>query len=100
MSFATAESAFVCAIRTASFLVGFGTSAQRRNRNAEARLAGIAGSLALSRLLATLVYELRPNDPVTLASAAVVLSTPALIACWFPARRATSVDPLALLRYE
>ncbi|HTS75534.1 MAG TPA: ABC transporter permease [Bryobacteraceae bacterium] len=61
---------------------------------------GIAGSLALSRLLATLVYQVRPNDPMTLASAAIVLSAAALMACWFPARRATRVDPLALLRYE
>jgi putative ABC transport system permease protein len=62
--------------------------------------AGIAGSLALSRFLATLVYQIRPNDPLTLASAAIILSVAALIACWLPARRATKVDPLALLRYE
>jgi putative ABC transport system permease protein len=62
--------------------------------------AGIAGSLALSRLLATLIYQVRPNDPVTLASAVIVLSAAAFMACWVPARRATRVDPLALLRYE
>jgi predicted permease len=62
--------------------------------------AGIIGSLALSRILATLVYQVRPNDPTTLASTAIGLAAVAAAACWFPARRAARADPLALLRYE
>lgn len=62
--------------------------------------AGIAGSLALSRLLATLVYQVRPDDPATLALAAIVLTAVATAACWFLAHRAMRIDPLTLLRYE
>jgi ABC-type lipoprotein release transport system permease subunit len=47
-----------------------------------------------------MLYEVRPNDPLTLACAGVLLSVVALTACWIPARRAARVDPLALLRYE
>ena len=63
-------------------------------------IAGIAGSLALSRALVGMLYEVRGNDPVTLISVAVMLSAVALAACWIPARRAARVDPLVLLRYE
>ena len=63
-------------------------------------LTGIGGSLALGRLMAGMLYEVRANDPLTLASAGLVLSVVALAACWIPARRAARVDPLELLRYE
>jgi predicted permease len=63
-------------------------------------IAGIAGSLALGRLLTGMLYEVRANDPLTLTSAGLLLSVVALAACWIPARRAARVDPLALLRYE
>jgi putative ABC transport system permease protein len=63
-------------------------------------LAGVAGSLALGRLLSGMLYEVHANDPLTLASAGLLLSVVALAACWIPARRAARVDPLALLRYE
>jgi putative ABC transport system permease protein len=63
-------------------------------------LAGIGGSLALSRLMSGMLYEVRANDPMTLASTGLLLALVALAACWIPARRAARVDPLALLRYE
>jgi len=62
--------------------------------------AGLVGSLALSRVLSQMLYEVRANDPVTLIGVALVLSAVALLACWIPARRAARVDPLVLLRYE
>lgn len=62
--------------------------------------AGTAGSLALSRLLTSFLYNVRPNDPLVLASIASLLVAVAGTACWVPARRATKIDPLMLLRYE
>jgi putative ABC transport system permease protein len=61
---------------------------------------GFAGTLALTRLMAGLLYDVEPRDPVTLASVSVVLALAGLLACWIPARRATKVDPVAVLRCE
>ena len=61
---------------------------------------GILGALALARLLANALYEVRPNDPVTLAAVAIVLSSAALLACWLPARRAARVSPVVALKAE
>lgn len=62
--------------------------------------AGIAGSLAAGRVLASLLYEVSPRDPVVIGGVAVVLLAVAAAACYLPARRATRVDPLTALRYE
>jgi ABC-type antimicrobial peptide transport system permease subunit len=63
-------------------------------------LVGLAGSLAASRLVAALLYEVSPTDPLTLGGTAVLLAAVALLACYWPARRATRVDPLVALRSD
>jgi putative ABC transport system permease protein len=61
---------------------------------------GIAGSLALTRLLSTLLFGISPRDPVTLFSVAAILAAVAFTACYIPARRAAGIDPTVALRYE
>ncbi|MGB7728219.1 MAG: ABC transporter permease [Candidatus Acidiferrum sp.] len=61
---------------------------------------GVGGSLALTRYLANLLFDISPTDPFTIISVAALLVTVALAACYAPARRAASVDPLVALRYE
>jgi ABC-type antimicrobial peptide transport system permease subunit len=59
---------------------------------------GLVGSLAASRLIASMLFEVRPADPGTYAIVAILVAAAALAASYFPARRASRLDPLATLR--
>ena len=63
-------------------------------------LVGLAGALAMARLLARFLYGIQPTDPATFAGTFVLLAAVAMLACTIPARRASRVDPLAALRHE
>jgi putative ABC transport system permease protein len=61
---------------------------------------GFAGSIGLTRLMASLLFGVKPIDPLSLIVAAILLAAVSLLACWIPARRAARVDPVVALRYE
>ena len=69
-------------------LVGIGT------------IAGIAGAFAATRLMSSLVFGVRPTDPITFVAALLFLLCVALLASYLPARRASRIDPVVALRYE
>ncbi|HEU4874916.1 MAG TPA: ABC transporter permease, partial [Pyrinomonadaceae bacterium] len=63
-------------------------------------LVGLAGSLLLTRTMRSMLFEISPNDPLTIVGIALLLLLIAMLASYIPARRATRVDPMVALRYE
>jgi ABC-type antimicrobial peptide transport system permease subunit len=61
---------------------------------------GLAGALAATRLLSSLLYDVRPTDAITFAAVSLLLLAVALVASYLPARRATRIDPITALRYD
>jgi predicted permease len=97
--------------RTREIGIRIAIGAQRRSvmalilkRGVLVALAGVAGGLAvafaLTRYIASFLFQVKPTDPVTFAVIAVLLTAVALLACFLPARRATQVSPLVALRSE
>jgi hypothetical protein len=103
--------AYAASRRTHEIGIRMALGADRRNilrmvlgRGFGLVLAGIAAgvllALGLARFMASMLFGIRPGDPLTFGVVSLLLALVALVACYLPARRATRVDPLVALRYE
>ena len=63
-------------------------------------MVGTMGAIALSRVLTSMLFRISPTDPITIGGVALMLSLIALFACYFPAHRASKIDPVRALHYE
>jgi ABC-type antimicrobial peptide transport system permease subunit len=63
-------------------------------------LVGLAGAIALTRMMTFLLFEIQPTDFLTYLAVSLVLLVSAAAACFVPARRATTIDPLVVLRTD
>jgi putative ABC transport system permease protein len=102
---------YSCSQRVHEFGVRIALGAERRDLlrmviRQGAKLAvmgvciGVGGALVLTRFLSSMLYDVKPTDPLTLVGVSLILTAVALLASYLPARRATKVDPMVALHYE
>jgi ABC-type antimicrobial peptide transport system permease subunit len=61
---------------------------------------GLAGAFAVTRVLASALYAVRPTDPLTFRAVSLLMMALVVVASYIPTRRATEIDPIVALRYE
>src|ERR1700728_913570 len=83
-----------------NFLIRNGGSQSIQGMIAGGVFVGLVLAIVLSRVLRTFLFEVKPNDPMTLVVVGALFAGVAMLACWAPVRRAVKVDPLEAFRYE
>jgi len=82
------QEVFALLLRQSMVLIAFGVA------------LGVAASAALTRFLASMLFDVRPTDPATFLTVVFLLVGVAALACWIPARRAMRVDPIVAFGYD
>ena len=100
VSLRTREIALRMALGAAPQSVGFSILKEALALAAAGTLMGLLAAVGAAQLLKKLLFEVSPNDPVTLAGVALTLAATAVVAAWLPARRAMRVDPIVALRND